>query len=92
MSQSQDYLRKVQSLAEAALVQTKAVMRCERHNDVLVHNDGGPPEHVVYNLASIWLKNEVGFFIREDLQDAIRSVLDRAVKGGCPECARLKDN
>ncbi len=88
---SQDYLHKVKSLAESALVQTEMVVRCEHHKDVLLHNAEGKEEHVAYNLASIWLKDEIGTFMREDLQDAIKEILDGATKDGCPECAGLKD-
>ena len=83
-----DHLREVQRLAETAAVQTEAVMRCERHNDVLLLNEHGPPEHVVYNVAANWVRDEVGMFLPEDLRGAIRSVLDRAARDGCPECAR----
>lgn len=40
-----------------------------------------------YNSPSIWIKDEVGTFMREDVQDAIKGVLGRAAKGGCPKCA-----
>ncbi len=89
---SQDYLREVKRLAETALIQTKAVTPCERHKGVLLHNGDSEAERLALNLSSIWLKNEVGTLMREDLQDAIRSVLDLAAKDGCPECARLKDS
>ena len=92
MSASQDYLRKVAELAESALSQAGAVTPCEHHKGVLLHNDDKEAEHRAYGLASIWLKSEVGRFMREDLRDAIRDVLDRAAKDGCPECARLKDS
>lgn len=84
---SQDYLYEVKRLAEDALLQAKAVTLCERHKDVLLHNGDSKAENVAYNLASIWLESEVGTFMRQDVQDAIRSVLDRAAKDGCPECA-----
>ncbi len=89
---SQDYLREVKRLAETALIQAKAVTPCEHHEGVLLHNGDDGAENVAYNLASIWLLDEVGKFMRADLQDAIMSVLDRAAKDGCPECARLKDS
>ncbi len=82
------YLNEVKRLAETALVQTETLTRCEHHKDVLLHNDdGGTEPHVVCNLASIWLKDEVGMFARADVEDAIRDALDRAAKDGCPKCA-----
>ncbi len=88
MSMSQDdYLAWVERFAKDALIQAGAVSLCERHADVLLHDGDGGAENAAYNLASIWLKDEVGTFMREDLRDAIRSVLDRAAKDGCPECA-----
>ena len=93
MSMSQDdYLAWVERFARDALIQAGAVSLCERHADVLLHNGDGEAENIAYNLASIWLKDKVGMFMREDLLDAIRGVLDRATKDGCPECARLKDS
>jgi hypothetical protein len=86
-----EYLAAVKRLADAALIQAEAVTPCERHRGVLLHNGNGEAEQLAFNLASVWLKSEVGTFIREDLQDAIRSTLDGAAKGGCPECARLRD-
>ncbi len=91
MSQ-EGYLYEVKRLAEDALLQANAVTLCERHKDVLLHNGDSKAENVAYNLASIWVTDEVGPFMRVDLQDAIRSVLDRAAKDGCPECAGLKDS
>ena len=88
---SEDYLRKVGKLARAALIQAEAVTPCEHHQDVLLHAGDDSAENVAFNLTSIWVKDEVGMFMREDLQDAIKSVLDRAVKGGCPKCAQRTD-
>ena len=88
----QENLREVKRLAVAALMQAKAVKRCEHHKYVLLNNGDGDAEHVAYNLASIWLKDEGLKFMRLDLQEAIGSVLDRAAKGWCPECASPKDS
>jgi hypothetical protein len=88
--QQDDYLRRVECQAEYAVIQAGAVTACERHKEVLLLNadvDGGRD---AYNLASIWLKQEGTEFMPEDLQDAIKSVLGRAAKDGCPDCARLK--
>lgn len=86
----EEYLLKVHSLAEDALVQTGAVRHCEHHKDVLLFDSG--VEGNAYNLASIWLKDEVGTFPRQDLEEAIKGILERAIKNGCPECARQEDN
>ncbi len=89
---SNGYLRDVRRLVEVALVQTGRVTRCEHHNDVLLHmGDGGAEDHVVYNRVSVWLKDEHSLVMREDVDDAIKDVLDCAAKDGCPECARLED-
>jgi hypothetical protein len=85
-----DYRRRVERQAEYAVIQAGAVTPCERHKEVLLLNAGVDAERDAYNLASIWLKQEGTAFMREDLQDAIKSVLGRAAKDGCPECARLK--
>lgn len=88
---SNDYLRKVQRHAADALVQHGAVSRCEQHNDVLLHNPEYEDSPVPYNLAVIWLKQHEDIVaMREDLQDAIKEILDGAAKDGCPECAREK--
>ena len=92
MSDAEDYFRKVAELADSALRQIGAVTSCEHHKAVLLHEIDGAAENVAYNLASIRLKDEVGMFIQADLRDAIRSVLYRAAKDECPECARLKDS
>jgi hypothetical protein len=89
---SQDYLPRIRKLAENALTQTGAVMVCEHHKGVLLHKGNGEAEHIAYNLASVWIKKDVGTFMREDLRDAIKGILDRAAKDGCPKCARMKDN
>ncbi len=89
---SNDYLRAVKRCAEQALVQMGKIARCELHKEVLLHNGDETDLHVVCNLASVWLKDEVGTFVRADVEDAIRDALDSAAKDGCPECARLKDS
>ena len=90
---SNDYLRKVRRYVENALVQHGAVSRCEQHKDVLLHNPEYEDSPVPYNLASIWLKQDENIVpMREDLQDAIKEILDGAAKDGCPECARERDS
>jgi hypothetical protein len=84
-----EYLSRVERQAECALIQVAAVMRCDRHKDVLLFlNADFEVERGAYNFASIWLGQEGTKFMREDLQDAIKSVLGRAAREGCPECAR----
>ena len=75
---SNDYLRAVKRCAEQALVQNGKIARCELHKEVLLHNGDETDLHVVCNNASIWLKDEVGTFMRADVEDAVRSTLDGA--------------
>ena len=92
MSDAEIYLHKVAKQAGWALSQTKAVTPCEHHKGVLLHNDDKDAERRAYFLADRWLKQEGVMGVREDLQDAIKVVLDGAAKGGCPECAHQKES
>ena len=76
-----------------ALLQTKAVTRCERHGDVLLHNDDDGAENSARLMATDWLERDggIGYVMPEEIREAIVSILDRAVKNGCPECARQED-
>lgn len=85
---SDNYLRTIDRLAESALVQARAVSRCTDHESILIYNANAEAERVAFHLASVWLRNEVGFFIQQDLRDAIQKILGRAERDGCPECSR----
>ena len=90
---SNDYLHKVNRYAEDALVQLGAVKRCDHHKDMLLHNPEYEESVVPYNRALIWLKQHENIVpMREDLEDAIKGILDGAAKDGCPKCARMKDS
>ena len=90
---SNDYLRQVQRYAEDALVQHGAVSRCEQHKDVLLLTPEYEDSPVPYNLALHWLKlHENIVAMRQDLQAAIKEILNGAAKDGCPECARERDS
>ncbi len=77
-----------------ALLQAKAVARCERHGDVLLHNGDDGAENSARLMVTDWLERDsrIGHVEREEIQEAIASILERAVKNGCPECARQEDS
>ncbi len=77
-----------------ALLQAKAVTRCERHGDVLLHNGDDGAENNARLMATDWLERDggIGYVMPEEIREAIVSLLDRAVKNGCPECAGLEDS
>ncbi len=77
-----------------ALLQTGAVRRCGRHGDVLLHNDDGGAENSARLMAADWLKRDggIGYVMPHEIREAIVGILDRAVKNGCPKCARQEDN
>jgi hypothetical protein len=83
----EDYLRELERQAEAAAIQAGAVTRCDFHKNGLL-NANVDAERDAYKLASLWLAQEGIRFMREDLQDAIESVLARAASDECPACAR----
>lgn len=88
---SNGYLREVHRYAQDALVQHGAVMRCEQHRDVLLHNPEYEDSPVPYNLVVTWLKQYENIVpMREDVRDALQGILDGAARDGCPECARSK--
>ena len=92
MRHDQDrYLRDVEQCAEQALVQTEMLRRCSRHDGVLIATGAGGPAHVAENIALGWMRDKGGhIYTREDLRDAIVTILARA-RPECPECARGKD-
>ncbi len=71
-----------------ALLQAKAVTRCEHHDDVLLHDGDDGAENSARLMATDWLKH----VMLQEIREAIVSILDGAAKDGCPECARLKDS
>ena len=77
-----------------ALLQAKAVTCCGRHDDVLLHNGDHRAENHGRLMAADWLERDggIGYVMPEELRETIASVLERAVKNGCPECARQEDN
>ena len=72
-----------------ALLQARAVTRCEHHPDVLLHMGDAGAENSARLMAADWLKRDggIGQFMPEDILEATVSILDGAAKGGCPECA-----
>ena len=77
-----------------ALLQAKAVARCEHHGDVLLHNgDDGAVKQALF-LASDWVNRDggIGDVMLQEIREAIVSILDGAAKDGCPECARKTDS
>ena len=76
-----------------ALLQAEAVTRCERHSDVLLHNCDSA-ENRARLMAADWLERDggIGYVMPEEIREAIVSLLEQAVKNGCPECARLEDS
>jgi hypothetical protein len=92
MGRREDYLRKVRRQADYAVIQAGAVTQCDRHRGVLLFlGTNAEIETNAYNLASIWLAQEGTIFMREDLEDGIKSAIDGAARDGCPECAREKE-
>ena len=77
-----------------ALLQAKAVTRCERHGDVLLHNGDDGAENSARLMAADWLGRDggIGYVMPEEIREAIVSILDGSAKDGCPECARQKDS
>ena len=77
-----------------ALLQAEAVTRCERHSDVLLHNCDDGAENRARFMAADWLERDggIGHVMPEEIREAIVSILERAVKNGCPECARQEDS
>ena len=73
-----------------ALLQAEAVTRCERHGDVLLHNGDDGAENSARLMATDWLERDggIGYVMPEEIREAIVSLLEQAVKNGCPECAR----
>ena len=77
-----------------ALLQAKAVARCERHGDVFLHNgDVGAEKNALFS-ASDRLNRDggIGDVMLQEIREAIGSILDGAAKDGCPECARETDS
>lgn len=83
-----DYQTEVTRLTEQALVQQQMIQRCERHRDVLIRGDRDVPEHVVFNLVQIWLRQSGDILQIEALREAMANVLARAHQGVCPECGQ----
>ena len=89
-----EYLRVVKRCAEQALVQKRKVTPCEHHKEVLLHNGDETYLYVVRNLATIWIKGGeagIAFVLPQDVDDAIREVLDGAARDGCPKCGLPED-
>lgn len=84
------YLATIKRLANDALIQAEAITRCTVHRHVLLHSGDSEAERVAFNLASIWITDQVGTFMREDLADAIGEVLTVAERNGCPECNKAQ--
>ena len=77
-----------------ALLQAKAVTRCERHGDVLLHNGNEGAENSARLMAADWLERDggIGHVMLQEIREATVSILGRAVKNGCPECAQQQDS
>ena len=77
-----------------ALLQSKAVTRCEHHGDVLLHNGDDGAENSARLMATDWLERDggIGHVMPVEIREAIAGLLDKAVKNGCPECARPEDS
>ncbi len=77
-----------------ALLQAKAVTRCQRHGDVLLHNGDDGAENTARLMAADWLERDggIGHVMPQEIREAIVSILDGAAKDGCPECARREDS
>ncbi len=77
-----------------ALLQTKAVTRCERHGDVLLHNSDDGAENSARLIAADWLERDggIGHVMLQEIRDATVSILDGAARDRCPECARLENS
>ena len=88
-----EYLQAVGRCTEQALVQTGKLARCERHPDILLHTGNESDLNDAANLATIWIKDEAGVssVMREDLNDAVRDTMERAVRDGCPVCRGTRE-
>ncbi len=68
--------------------------QCERHGDVLLHNGDDGAENSARLMVTDWLERDggIGHVMPDEIREMVASILERAVKNGCPECARQEDN
>jgi hypothetical protein len=82
-----DYLYEVDRLTRDALFQENVVVVCEHHKEVLIYQGNPQAENTAILKAEIWIKERVGSFMRADVRDVVKRVIESAAKGECPKCA-----
>ena len=81
-----DYAQGLEADAICALRQAGAIRFCRFHDETPIRVGDEVAERRAYAFATASLKRSGDMEIREDLMDAIQSVLDLAAEDGCPVC------
>ena len=83
------YYDSVEPAAAYALGTTKAIEVCPFHEAVTIRVGDEDAERHAYALATTLLKRDGTYWMREDVMEAIKSELEGAADGECPQCAYL---
>jgi hypothetical protein len=80
----------IESIALEALFKAKAIEECRFHPEVTIRVGDSDAERHAYALATTLAKAKDEMFLREDLMESIKLVLDMAADDECPQCAYLR--